>query len=51
MDIELTREELAELLRDARRAHHDYEQSTGEPDDDWPSWYAEYLLDRLGNRS
>ena len=49
MGIELTREVLAQLLRDAERAHHDYEQSTGERDDDWASWYADYLLDRLGS--
>lgn len=51
MGSDLTREELAELLREASRAHHEYEQSTGETDDDWPSWYAEYLLDRLRSRS
>jgi hypothetical protein len=47
---ELTREELAELLREAERAHGEYEQSLGERDEDWPSWYAGYILDRLAER-
>ena len=47
---ELTQEELAELLRDAERAHAAYERETGERDEDWPSWYARYLLDRLRER-
>ena len=51
MDTQLTREELAELLREAEQAHHDHEQSTGKRDDDWSSWYARYLLDRLGDRT
>ena len=44
---ELTREELAELLREAERAHGEYERTLGHRDDDWPSWYAGYILDRL----
>jgi hypothetical protein len=48
---ELTREELAQLLRDAERAHAEYERSLGERDEDWPSWYAGYILDRLGRPS
>lgn len=47
---DLTQDELAELLRDAQRAHADYERETGQPDEDWPSWYAAYLLDRLRER-
>ncbi len=47
---DLTREELAQLLREAERAHGEYERELGERDEDWPSWYAGYLLDRLGER-
>jgi hypothetical protein len=48
MRSELTREQPAELLREAERAHHNYEQGTG--DDDWSGRYAQFLLDRLGDR-
>jgi len=47
---ELTKEELAELLREAERAHGEYERKLGERDEDWPTWYAGYILDRLGER-
>lgn len=44
---ELTKEELAELLREAERAHGEYERTLGARDEDWPSWYAEFILERL----
>lgn len=44
---EVTVEELAELLRDAEKAHAQYEKSLGHPDDDWPTWYATYVLENL----
>lgn len=47
---ELSQEELAELLREAQVAHKEYERETGERDEDWPGWYAGYLLDRLRER-
>jgi hypothetical protein len=43
-------EELAELLREAERAHGEYERELGQRDEDWPSWYARYILERLGDR-
>ena len=46
----LTREELAELLREAERAHAEYERELGERDEDWPSWYAGYIVDKLEER-
>ncbi|MEX2211796.1 MAG: hypothetical protein WD689_08565 [Gaiellaceae bacterium] len=46
----LTQEELAELLRQAERAHGEYEKQTGERDEDWPTWYAGWILDRLAER-
>jgi hypothetical protein len=42
-------EELAELLREAERAHGEYERELGQRDEDWPSWYARYILERLGD--
>ena len=47
---ELSQEELAKLLRDAQVAHKEFEHETGERDEDWPGWYAGYLLDRLRER-
>lgn len=38
---------LAELLRDAERAHGAYEKTLGRRDDDWPDWYAAYIAERL----
>jgi catechol 2,3-dioxygenase-like lactoylglutathione lyase family enzyme len=37
--------DLAEALRRAEAAHGRYEQETGQPDPDWPAWYARYLVD------
>jgi hypothetical protein len=45
--MDLTQNELAELLQDAERAHADYERELGERDEDWPAWYAGYILERL----
>jgi hypothetical protein len=44
---EVTVDELADLLRNAEKAHADYEKSLGHPDDDWASWYAKYVLENL----
>jgi hypothetical protein len=41
------RQRLAVLLREAERAHGDYETSIGHRDDDWPDWYAAYIAERL----
>jgi hypothetical protein len=40
---------LATLLREAERAHGEYETSLGHRDDDWPDWYAAYIAERLGS--
>ena len=37
--------QLASALKRAADAHHQYEQSTGKPDADWPTWFAEYILE------
>ena len=47
----LTKEELARLLREAQDAHAAYEKQLGERDADWPSWYAQYILDKLRDRA
>ena len=47
---DLTQDELAELLREAERAHGEYEKELGARDDDWPAWYAGFVLDRLRER-
>ena len=44
---ELTMERLAELLRNAEKAHAENERDLGERDEDWPSWYAGYIVARL----
>jgi hypothetical protein len=48
--IEVGADQLAELLREAERAHGDYERELGRRDEDWPAWYARYILERLGGR-
>ncbi len=50
MHHDLSKDELAELLREAESAHAEYERELGQRDDDWPSWYAGYIVDRLAER-
>lgn len=40
---------LAELLREAEKAHAKHEAETG-THDDWPSYYAAYIMQRLNER-
>ena len=47
---ELSQEELSQLLREAERAHGEYERGLGAHDEDWPSWYAGWMLERLRKR-
>ena len=51
MQAQLTRDELARLLREAERAHAEYEKELGHLDEDWPGWYADYILRRLEGAS
>lgn len=48
--IDLTRDELADLIERAAEAHHVYEQQEldGERDEEWARWYADWILDELG---
>jgi catechol 2,3-dioxygenase-like lactoylglutathione lyase family enzyme len=36
--------DLASALRRAEAAHGEHEQRTGERDENWPDWYAEYMV-------
>ena len=50
---DLTKEELARLLREAEKAHGQYEKEKlgGERDTDWPAWYAEFMINALRERA
>jgi hypothetical protein len=48
--MDLTKEDLEKLLREAEKAHGEYEQKLGQRDDNWPSWYAEFIVKRLRER-
>jgi hypothetical protein len=45
------KQRLAVLLREAERAHGDFERSLGHRDADWPDWYAAYIAERLSGDS
>jgi hypothetical protein len=47
---DLTREDLAALLQETERAHGEFERELGARDEDWPTWYAGYILERLNAR-
>ena len=40
-------ERLADMLREAERAHAGYEARLGHADPNWPHWYARHIYDRL----
>ena len=43
----VSEDRLRTLLRVAESAHAAYEAERGEPDDDWPTWYAAFIVERL----
>lgn len=45
--IELTKERLEELLREAEKAHAEYERELGERDENWLAWYASYIINKI----
>ena len=51
MGLTPSHEQLTAALAAAGAAHHDYESRflKGERDDQWPGWYAAYVLGRLGD--
>jgi len=44
---QIGKEELEELLRQTKEAHAEYERDIGSTDEDWPAWYAEYMIDKM----
>ena len=38
-------DELAQALRRAAAAHGRHEEEIGHADADWPTWYAQYMVD------
>ena len=48
---EPSREEFVKALQAAGAAHHDFEANAlqGIHDEQWPGWYAAYVLGRLGD--
>mgnify|MGYP000315355164 CR=1 FL=1 len=43
----VSEDRLRTLLRVAESAHGAYEQELGRTDDDWPTWYAAFIVARL----
>lgn len=43
----VTEDRLRTLLRVAESAHEAYEAERGKPDEDWPTWYAAFIIERL----
>lgn len=43
----LSVDDLAKLLHDAEDAHGEYEKGLGHRDEDWPHWYADYILKQV----
>ena len=39
-----SRADLASALRRAKEAHAEHERRTGQADENWPDWYAAYLV-------
>jgi hypothetical protein len=46
-DPTVNKDKLEQLLREAEQAHGAYEATLGQRDENWPAWYAEYILRRL----
>ncbi|MEF0943314.1 VOC family protein [Rhizobium sp. BR 362] len=42
--------ELASALRRAEMAHGEHEKRIGQRDEDWPNWYAEYMVSEQAGR-
>jgi hypothetical protein len=43
----LTKEALESLLKEAEKAHAEYEYALCHRDDDWATWYAAFIIKRL----
>jgi len=44
---DLTVDQLAALLREAESAHGEFEKTLGHRDENWPQWYAAFMLKKL----
>ncbi|MBB6303336.1 VOC family protein [Rhizobium leucaenae] len=42
--------DLASALRRAEMAHGEHEKRTGKSDEEWPAWYAEYMVSEQAGR-
>lgn len=53
MAADLTIEELTGLLREAEQAHglYETEELGGKRDEDWPAWYAKFIVTALRERA
>jgi hypothetical protein len=49
----MTKEELTRLLREAEKAHGQYEKEElgGVRDEEWAPWYAEFIVNALRERA
>lgn len=45
--MQLTKSGLEKLLRAAEEAHVEHEKTLGHRDQDWPAWYAEFIIKEL----
>jgi len=47
--VRVTLKEIKEVLKEAGRVHHDYEENIlgGEFDKNWSGWYAAFIIGRL----
>jgi hypothetical protein len=43
----LTKEALTRLLKEAEKAHAEYEYTLFHRDNDWETWYAGFIINRL----
>jgi hypothetical protein len=43
--------DLAQALRRASAAHGEHEKRTGERDENWPDWYAEYMANEQSGKA
>ena len=44
MTNNITIEELENLMKKAEEEHKNYESQLGKKDDDWPVWFAKYII-------
>lgn len=48
---DLTVDQLAALLHEAELAHGEHEKTLGHRDEEWPRWYADYMLKKIHESS